>query len=108
MKPQIDIVRCFIEHPDYFQGAGADIFVGMGDTALEALDDALGFCAMTSIDSEGKALPADLEWPSVPEQEQLLKEAHCDPVYAVSKDPDYADTDEAYEPSVYLLIKVYV
>ena len=108
MKPQINIVRCFVKHPDYFQGADLDIFVGMGDTALSALDDALEFCASGGRDSDGKALPADLEWPSVPEQKQLLREAHYNPVYAVSKDPDYADTDEAYEPFVYLLIKVYV
>jgi hypothetical protein len=63
MKPQIDIVRCYVEHPDYFQGAGADTFVGMGDTALEALDDAIDLCASNGQDSEGKDLPEDIEWP---------------------------------------------
>jgi hypothetical protein len=80
MKPQIDVVRCYIEHPDYFQGADPDVFVGMGDTALSALDDALEFCASGGRDSEGKDLPDDLDWPSVSEQEQLLREAHCDVV----------------------------
>ena len=109
MKPQIDIVRCFIEHPDYFQGAGADIFVGMGDTALSALDDAIELCASDGQDSEGKDLPDDIEWPGRTDQEAILREAGCNLDYALSEDPDYAGNGEDYnDASIYLLIKVYV
>lgn len=107
MTPSIDIVRCVVEHPDYFQGAGVDTFVGMGDTALEALDDALETCAANGKDSEGADLPDDIEWPDIEAQQQLLREAHCNLGYAISRDPDYADKGDDYNtPSVYMLIKV--
>lgn len=107
MTPSIDIVRCYVEHPDYFQGADPYTFVGMGDTALEALDDALETCAANGRDSAGADLPDDVDWPSIPQQAALLTDAHCDLGYAISRDPAYADKGDDYNtPSVYLLIKV--